>query len=88
MDVSRPGLGPDDIVSLDGVAENIVVPGSTTSCAADRDAVVIASDQDVWLVKPDGSKRALSHVGGDHVTLGRAAIAWVDGKKVRALARP
>ena len=87
LDVSRPGLGPDDIVSLDGVAETIVVPGSTTSCAADGDAVVIASDQDVWLVKPNGSKRALSHAGGDHVAIGPTTIAWVEGKKVRAVAR-
>jgi hypothetical protein len=83
--VRTPGLGPDDVVEVDGVAKSFHVPGHVHDCAGDGRSLAIVTGSAVLRVDPaKETMEVLSDEGGERVVVGSGWIVWSNPSSMQA----
>lgn len=86
VSVRTPGLGPIDIVDVDG--KSFPLDGLIHDCAVDGDVLAIVTGSSVVIIDHvKGTTTLLDHDGGDRVAIGSKWVAWTSGSIVRAQQR-
>jgi len=86
VQVSSPGLGPNDVVEVSGSA--FPLEGHVHDCAAHGPALAVATGEGVVLI--DTTKvhvDVLDSMGGDRVAIGPGWIAWSKDSTIHVRAR-